>query len=154
MLRREYFTAGLVYGFSVHFKIYPIIYSLPFYLFIDCDKKAILEGKTSTLDLVVNCRFFSKNRLTFAITSVITYLFFTRLFYHIYGYECLYESLLYHFGRKDNRHNYSIYWILIYQTYDLAASKVMAVLFFVPQWSVVFLVGLILHQDLFFAMAL
>lgn len=52
LLKRQYFVAGLVYGLSVHFKIYPIIYSVPFYLYIDCDRKAILSGKHSIIKLV------------------------------------------------------------------------------------------------------
>jgi phosphatidylinositol glycan class M len=37
ILKREYVLAGFFYGLSVHFKIYPIIYSIPLYLYIDCD---------------------------------------------------------------------------------------------------------------------
>ena len=41
ILKREYSMAGFFYGLSVHFKIYPIIYCIPFYFYIDCDKMAI-----------------------------------------------------------------------------------------------------------------
>lgn len=41
LLRKNYFWAGLIYGLSVHFKIYPIVYSIVFYFFIDCDVKLI-----------------------------------------------------------------------------------------------------------------
>lgn len=114
ILKRQYWTAGFVYGFSVHFKIYPIIYCIPFYLFIDCDKKAILAGKTSLKDLIFNKNFFTYNRVVFTIVSASTFFFFTGLFYYIYGYEYLYEALLYHFERKDNRHNFSVYSYMIY----------------------------------------
>lgn len=150
MLKRQYVLSAFFYGFSVHFKIYPIIYSLPFYLYIDSDKKAILGGKTSTMNLIFN-NFFTRNRIVFTIVSASTFLFFTWLFYYIYGYECLYESLLYHLERKDNRHNFSVYWMFIYQTYDSKASVIMSILTFVPQMSVVFLSGLLLWQDLFLA---
>lgn len=35
LLMKSYTKAALVYGLSVHFKIYPIIYSFVFFLFID-----------------------------------------------------------------------------------------------------------------------
>jgi len=41
LVNKHYVTSALFYGLSVHFKIYPIIYALPLYLYIDCDKRAI-----------------------------------------------------------------------------------------------------------------
>jgi len=35
ILHKDYTKAALVYGLSVHFKIYPIIYSFALFLFID-----------------------------------------------------------------------------------------------------------------------
>jgi len=132
LLNRQYFIGGFVYGLSIHFKMYPIIYCIPFYFFIDCDRKAILSGK-SLFSIIFNCNnFVTKNRLVFGFTTVFTLAAFTGLFYWIYGYQFLYESLLYHFERKDNRHNYSVYWYMIYQTYDIKSSIVMAFLMFIP----------------------
>ena len=98
--------------------------------------------------------FFSRNRLVFTGVSAGTFIALTACFYFIYGYEFLYEAYLYHLIRKDNRHNYSVYWYSIYQMYDLESSKLLAVLTFVPQWSVVIAAGLAFHYDLFFAMLL
>jgi phosphatidylinositol glycan class M len=109
LLKKEYIKAGFIYGLSVHFKIYPIIYSFVFYLYIDCDKKSIRNGKGSIFK-----DFFTKNRLIFTLVSAGTFIGFTALFYAIYGYEFLYEGYLYHFVRKDNRHNYSVYFYTIY----------------------------------------
>lgn len=53
--------------------------------------------------------------------------------------------------RKDNRHNYSVYFYSIYQTYDEASSKMWAILAFLPQWLVVIAAGLLLYHDLYMA---
>ena len=41
LLQKKYVMAGLFYGLSVHFKIYPIVYSIVFYFFIDCDTELL-----------------------------------------------------------------------------------------------------------------
>lgn len=115
LLKKETWQAAFWFGLVVHFKIYPVIFALPMYFYIDTEKK----------------RFFTKNRLIFAIFSFAVFLMTTFYFYHIYGYECLYESLLYHLIRKDNRHNFSVYFYFIYLTYT-NISGIYSVLAFVP----------------------
>jgi len=153
LLRKDYTKAGLLYGLSVHFKIYPIIYSFVFYLFIDCDKASFTSGSHSLLRTLTS-GFFTSNRWKFTLISASTFLALTAVFYFIYGYEFLYEAYLYHLIRKDNRHNYSAYFYLIYQTYDMESSALLAVLTFVPQWTVVVVAGLLFYYDVFFAMLL
>lgn len=41
ILKKQYIWAGLSYGLSVHFKIYPIIYSFVLYFYIDMDRSLI-----------------------------------------------------------------------------------------------------------------
>jgi phosphatidylinositol glycan class M len=147
LLKKNYTAAAFWYGLSVHFKIYPIIYSFVFYLYIDCDKQGILKGTSS-----IWTNFFTKNRIKFTLISALTFFAFTGVFYLRYGYEFLYESLLYHFIRKDNRHNYSVYFYTIYQMYDRESSTLFAILAFVPQWSVMIITGFLFYYDLFFAM--
>ena len=131
LLKRDYIVGGMVYGLSIHFKLYSIIYCIPFYFFIDCDRQAILEGKKSFWSIIFT-NFFTKNRVTYGLVTVITLLTLTTIFYMIYGYEFIYETYLYHLIRKDNRHNYSVYFMMIYQNYDLESSKIMAILAFIP----------------------
>ena len=111
LLKKQYVLAGFFYGLSVHFKIYPIIYSIIFYLYIDLDPELIKSGQKWK---ALRTNFFTRNRLIFTAVSAFTFLVFTLYFYHRYGYEFLYEAYLYHFVRKDNRHNLSIYFYMIY----------------------------------------
>ena len=153
LIKKQYVVAGLWYGLSVHFKIYPIIYSFVFFLFIDIDRKAVISGKYSVIELVKQpSKLLTRNRITFTAVSAATFLAFTATFYAIYGYEFLYEGYLYHFIRKDNRHNHSAYFYMIYLTYDLASSKLLVILAFLPQWIVVVTAGMLLHFDVFVAM--
>ena len=50
----------------------------------------------------------------FLVVSMGTVGALTQLAVRHYGREALDEGLLYHFGRLDHRHNYSMYWYWIY----------------------------------------
>lgn len=113
--------AGVVYGFAVHFRIYPLIYSILFYLHIDTEKKT----------------FITKNRLKFTLISSGVFLILGLLFYIVYGYEFLYETYLYHFLRKDNRHNFSVYFYPLYLTYTNIGTFI-GLLAFIPQCFLIF----------------
>lgn len=92
--------------------------------------------------------FFTKDRLVFTFVSAFTFIGLTSLFYFIYGYEFLYEAYLYHFIRKDHRHNNSVYFYLIYQLFDAQNSTLIAILTFLPQWLTVITAGLFFYYDL------
>ena len=114
ILKQRYIIAGLLFGLSIHFKIYPIIFSFVLYFFIDCDTNLIAKGGNPYKAIVSKNGFFTRNRLIFTAMTVVTLVTFTAAFYPIYGYEYLYETYLYHLVRKDHRHNNSVYWYLIY----------------------------------------
>jgi phosphatidylinositol glycan class M len=111
--------AGVVFGLAVHLRIYPIIYALSIYLYTD--------KHSST--------FITKNRLKLAFSAALSFLGLIAGFYLLFGWEFLYETYLYHFVRKDNRHNFSLYFYLLYLTFDTQATWV-GLLAFIPQWAV------------------
>lgn len=152
LLNKKYVAAGFWYGLSVHFKIYPIIYSFVFYLFIDSDSKMLQAGKP--FQAAISKGFFTRSRLVFTFVSAATFISFTGLFYYIYGWEFLYESYLYHFVRKDHRHNNSVYWYLIYQLFDEPNSTVIGILTFIPQWLLTVVAGFLFYYDLWLCMLL
>ena len=78
--------SAIFFGLTVHFKIYPIVFAMVFYC-----KLAEKQG------------FFNLQSIKFGIIAAATFFAFTFLFYKLYGFECLYESLLYHLVRKDHR---------------------------------------------------
>ena len=116
LLRRHYVIAGFLYGLSIHFKIYPIMYCFVFYFFIDCDRALIAKGHP--YKAMLSNGFFTWNRVKFTFFTVASLAGFTALFYRIYGWEFLYEANLYHLIRRVHRHNNSVYFYLIYQLFD------------------------------------
>lgn len=131
ILNRKYYIGGFFFGLVVHFKIYPILYALPIYFFIDREKG----------------RFFTKNRVMFTLISAGLFLLLLGYFYNKYGWEFLFETYLYHLTRKDNRHNFSVYFYYIYLNFE-QVSVVQSVLAFVPQISLVVLSGYKYYRDL------
>lgn len=86
--------SAFIFGLSVHFKIYPIIYSLAlfFYCFSISWKKAI----------------------HFTLISASVFLSLEFLFTMIYGVPFLNETLFHHAQRVDIKHNYSIFFYPFY----------------------------------------
>ena len=132
--------AAIVFGFTVHFKIFPVIYSITFisYFYRKCN------GSFMT-------RLLSGQLIKFGLLSAFVFFFLTGLMYHIYGYECLYESLLYHLVRKDHRHNFSLYFYSIYLEMFSNSTSLLSMFAFVPQFLSVIAVGLCFGSDLYFA---
>jgi phosphatidylinositol glycan class M len=58
--------------------------------------------------------FLTTSSIVFLMSSIITVVGTTYAAVYYYGYEALEEGLLYHLGRIDHRHNYSMYWYWIY----------------------------------------
>lgn len=87
LLKRRYVLAGIFYGLSIHFKIYPIIYSIVFFMQIDTNKLLLAQNRK----FMAFFKFFiTKDRLVFAFTTVFTFVFLIIFFYLIYGYDFLF----------------------------------------------------------------
>jgi phosphatidylinositol glycan class M len=87
-------VAAVWYGLSVHLRIFPIFFLIPIVLYLD--KKNF--GKI----------------LRFSLISGSVCLGLIALFYIKDGYRFVYEAYLYHFVRKDHRHNFSLFYYAIY----------------------------------------
>ena len=160
--KRNYYLSALIYGFAVHFKIYPIIYAPSLFLCLIYQEyvkntqqphepikfcQRIFYKIISTIKMVFKY-LFTKVALSFVIISSGVFFFFLSLFYKLIGYKFLYEYLLYHLVRKDHRHNYSIFYYTIYLTYDNDFSKYLSLITFLPQMILILTATIFLYKDI------
>lgn len=111
------FIAGLFHGLAIHFRLYPLAFSLAYFL--------VLSGK--------NIFIPNRKQLSLILGTIISFTALTGLFYQLYGYEFLYESYIYHLIRKDTKHNFSLYFYLQYLGAEYQSSIYEKILTFSPQ---------------------
>ncbi|CAO3704042.1 unnamed protein product [Rhizopus stolonifer] len=167
--KRQYFYgACALFGLSVHFKIYPVIYAVPLLVLLDQHDTVSLpwamqnyqvlrmrwiyrlEKCQNTRALRALLSFLSPVRILFACVSASVFFALTGLMYYRYGDEFLEHSYLYHVTREDHRHNFSIWFYPLYLGMD-HKSPWMGLLAFVPQLTLVAAMGIAFGKDIFFA---
>ncbi|XP_067234286.1 GPI mannosyltransferase 1 [Chanodichthys erythropterus] len=135
-------SAAILFGLSVHMKIYPVTYALPIAL-------SLAEAPSRKRGLIQNLiRCFSKDLLLFAAVSGSVFLALNVTFYCIYGWDFLHETYLYHVTRRDIRHNFSPYFYLLYLTAERSWSGSLALVCFLPQLLLLLLSSLAFRSDL------
>lgn len=82
-------------------------------------------------NIAIGKRFINFASIRFGLISGFTFIVCTLVFYLVYGWECLFESLLYHLTRKDHRHNFSIQFMFIYLDF-IKISPLKSICFFLP----------------------
>ncbi|KAH1237356.1 GPI mannosyltransferase 1 [Glycine max] len=169
LMKGNVLQSAFWYGLVVHFRIYPIIYSIPIILVLDpnffpSNQKPVLRnwsavqgerpkdgcGQHTLHNLFKN--IFTRNRLIFGLVSGLVFLFCTGLFFCLYEWEFLHEALLYHLTRTDPRHNFSIYFYHIYLHYGQDTSVVEKLISFLPQFFVQLVLIFCFAQDLTFCL--
>lgn len=166
------------YGLIVHFRIYPIIYAIPFVIVLgkryasvsgrptltmwrseqhlQNDKANQGEGPTSFLatlwDFLSN--FITRNAIIFGLLSGSMFFAWTGVFFYLYGWDFLNEALLYHLTRTDPRHNFSIYFYHIYLHHQQGFSSIQRLASFLPQLIVQLALITRFSRDLPFCMFL
>ncbi|CAH1764121.1 1309_t:CDS:2 [Entrophospora sp. SA101] len=128
MVVKRFKMASALYGLSVHFKIYPIIYSIPLLVLLDDEDYWGIRRKGKEKE-------YDRNSLKYW-TGMIKFLD---------------ETYLYHIIRKDHRHNFSIWFYYIYLTIEIPRGSFLWFLTFLPQLSLVTLLGFVFGKDIFFA---
>lgn len=169
LMKGNVLQSAFWYGLVVHFRIYPIIYSIPIILVLDpnffpSNQKPVLRnwsavqgerpkdgcGQHTLHNLFKN--IFTRNRLIFGLVSGLVFLFCTGLFFCLYEWKFLHEALLYHLTRTDPRHNFSIYFYHIYLHYGQDTSVVEKLISFLPQFFVQLVLIFCFAQDLTFCL--
>lgn len=115
--RDKVILAGLLHGVSVHFRLYPLMFSLPMFLSL-CKNNRFLPNRTQWKFIFS----FASSIITLTVTG-----------YYLYGFKFLYESFLYHLVRKDTRHNFSVYFYLLYLSASKPLDLIQKILTFLPQ---------------------
>lgn len=129
---------GLFHGLAIHFRLYPIFFSLAYFMYLS-DMKSQANGAPS----LVRCFLKPNRKQVLLVLSVLKVLIFTTgIFYMLYNYQFLYESILYHFVRKDTRHNFSLYFYLQYLNSGAAKVNLLEKLLTVtPQLVLIILIS-------------
>ena len=160
--QKKYFLSALIYGFAVHFKIYPIVYAPSIFLYLVYNEFVKDTSQPlEPLELIPKIYYniintikigfkylLTKVAFTFIFVSSSVFFILLGIFYKFIGYKFLYEYLLYHLIRKDHRHNYSIFYYTIYLTYDNDFSKYLSLITFLPQMLLILLATLFLYKDI------
>ncbi|XP_017270645.1 GPI mannosyltransferase 1 isoform X2 [Kryptolebias marmoratus] len=142
--------AAVLYGLSVHMKIYPITFGLPIALSL----RTLQEGKGGRAwktSVAFIRSFLNRELLIFTSVAGGVFLLLTALFYFTYGWEFLHETYLYHLTRRDIRHNFSPYFYMLYLTADGRWSFGLGLAAFLPQLVLLMAASWAFHRDLAFA---
>lgn len=137
--------AGVLHGVAVHAKVYPIIYTLSFMVYLarpTKDSRSI--NSLSTFISTWFHRLLQPAPILFALSCVGTFVGLTYLAVLLYGDKALEEGLLYHLSRVDHRHNYSMWWYPIY----LARRQVPGAILMLPQLLLLVVTSLVRPDDL------
>ncbi|XP_056290013.1 GPI mannosyltransferase 1 [Pseudoliparis swirei] len=143
--------AAVLYGLSVHMKIYPVTYALPIALSLrtpETRSEKFKKGRSWFMGFMGS--FLNRQLFLFASVAGGVFCLLTALFYYMYGWEFLHETYLYHLTRRDIRHNFSPYFYLLYLTTDSRWSQWLGLAAFLPQLVLLVVTSWAFHSDLAF----
>lgn len=132
LIKRNYVTAGLVYGLVVHFKQYPIIYAPVIFVFL---RKYDNVKPLTVSQIIHRLNPFSLRRIVFFVSFLLSFVGITYYCYLLYGDRYLYEGWIYHLKRIDRQHNFSVYFY-VYHLVGHSYEQLVARLAFLPQLAV------------------
>ncbi|KAI4721440.1 hypothetical protein E4T48_02247 [Aureobasidium sp. EXF-10727] len=139
--------AGVLLGLGVHFKIYPFVYAVSMFWWLDRSRAGSWDGKGGMFGGLVN-----RKRVQLAVFSFVTFGGLNVVMFKLYGMDFVRHSYTYHLTRIDHRHNFSVYNTLLHMKSAAISSSGFGVesLAFLPQLflSVVAIPLLLAKKDL------
>ncbi|KAG8269293.1 GPI mannosyltransferase 1-like [Homalodisca vitripennis] len=139
LLKKEnYLLAGAVHGLAIHTRLYPIAFSLAMYTSIPLFSS---EKNRSGLWRIVSYFMPNYNRVKLVVGCLLTLSSLTYVFYKLYGYQYVDESVLFHLRRHDIRHNFSVYFY--HQYLSTATSMYQRLLTVTPQLALLLTLSLL-----------
>lgn len=129
--------AGFVHGLAIHFRLFPLAFSLAYYLYLGDDSKQSNQYQRNVFRILFQ---FNRKQILLIFSTLSTILALTILFYQKYDYEFLFESYIYHLMRKDTRHNFSLYFYMnLLNSNPMLIEKVLT---FLPQFFILLAINL------------
>ena len=129
LINRHVGLSAILFGLSVHFKLYPVIYAVPYLLHIaNRDKRKHSGVIENALNVV-----FSIKCLLFGCIALAIFLCVGYGFYLKYDTEFIENTYLFHFRRIDSQHNFSPYFYILLKYKDTSIGAVFKSLAFCPQ---------------------
>lgn len=99
LYKRKIRWAAFFYGLAVHFRLFPVIFALVFFLYCNQNRGS---------------KLVSHDALLFTSISLLTFFTVTLLATLLYGLDVIQHAFLYHLSRTDFKHSYSLFF---YPTY-------------------------------------
>ena len=112
-------TAGVLLGAAVHFKIYPFIYGISLIWALPSTRP--WTSNTPLIHRTVD--FFTNERLSLLLLSLMTFMGLNVLMYVLYGNVFVQHTFVHHLTRIDHRHNFSPYNTLLYLSSASPSAK-------------------------------